>query len=70
MAGAASGRLVGGCLSLLAASFGTPWEYDYADGLLLFEDIAEEAYRIDRMLGTLIDSGRFAKLSSILIGCA
>ena len=66
--GAASGRLVGGCLSLLAASVGSPWEYDYSDGLLFFEDIAEEAYRIDRMLGTLIDSGRFAKLSGILIG--
>jgi muramoyltetrapeptide carboxypeptidase len=68
VAGAATGRLVGGCLSLLAASVGTPWEYDYAGALLFFEDIAEEAYRIDRMLGTLIDSGRFAKLSGILIG--
>jgi len=66
--GAASGRLVGGCLSLLAASVGTPWEFDYAGALLFFEDISEEAYRIDRMLGTLIDSGRFAKLSGILIG--
>jgi len=66
--GSATGRLVGGCLSLLAASVGTPWEFDYSGALLFFEDIAEEAYRIDRMLGTLIDSGRFAKLSGILIG--
>jgi muramoyltetrapeptide carboxypeptidase len=66
--GAASGRLVGGCLSLLAASVGTPYEYDYSDGLLFFEDTCEEAYRVDRMIGTLIDSGRFAKLSGILIG--
>jgi muramoyltetrapeptide carboxypeptidase len=66
--GAASGFLVGGCLSLLAASVGTPYEYDYAGSLLFFEEIAEEAYRIDRMLGTLIDSGRFAKLRGILIG--
>ncbi|MGA7989918.1 MAG: LD-carboxypeptidase [Thermoanaerobaculia bacterium] len=66
--GSASGRLIGGCLSLLAASVGTPWEYDYADGLLFFEEISEEAYRIDRMLVTLIDSGRFAKLSGVLIG--
>jgi muramoyltetrapeptide carboxypeptidase len=68
VSGVCSGRLVGGCLSLLAASVGTPWEYDYADGLLFFEEISEEAYRVDRMLGTLIDSGRFAKLSGILIG--
>lgn len=66
--GSASGTLVGGCLSLLAASVGTPWEYDYAGGLLFFEEISEEAYRVDRMLGTLIDSGRFAKLSGIVIG--
>ena len=66
--GSATGRLVGGCLSLLAASVGAPWEFDYSGALLFFEDIAEEAYRIDRMLGTLIDSGRFAKLSGILIG--
>jgi muramoyltetrapeptide carboxypeptidase len=66
--GVATGRLVGGCLSLLAASIGTHREFDYAGSLLFFEDIAEEAYRIDRMLGTLIDSGRFAKLSGILIG--
>jgi len=66
--GSASGTLVGGCLSLLAASVGTPWEFDYSGALLFFEETSEEAYRVDRMLGTLIDSGRFAKLSGILIG--
>jgi muramoyltetrapeptide carboxypeptidase len=66
--GACAGTLVGGCLSLLAASVGAPWEFDCSGALLFFEDVAEEAYRIDRMLGTLIDSGRFAKLSGILIG--
>ncbi len=66
--GNCTGRLVGGCLSLLAASVGAPYEFDYDGGLLLFEEISEEGYRVDRMLGTLIDSGRFAKLSGILIG--
>jgi len=66
--GPAAGPLVGGCLSLLAASVGAPWEFDYSGALLFFEEVSEEAYRIDRMLGTLIDSGRFAKLSGILIG--
>lgn len=66
--GSAFGPLVGGCLSLLAAAVGTPWEFDYSGAILFFEDVAEEAYRIDRMLGTLIDSGRFAKLSGIVIG--
>jgi muramoyltetrapeptide carboxypeptidase len=66
--GSASGRLVGGCLSLLAASVGTPYEFSYSGALLFFEEISEEAYRVDRMLGMLVDSGRFAKLSGILIG--
>jgi muramoyltetrapeptide carboxypeptidase len=66
--GAASGPLVGGCLSLLAAAVATPYEFDYAGTLLFLEDVAEEAYRVDRMLGTLVDSGRFAKLSGIVIG--
>jgi muramoyltetrapeptide carboxypeptidase LdcA involved in peptidoglycan recycling len=39
---------------------GGPDEFDYDDAILFFEDIAEEAYRIDRMLETLIRAGRFA----------
>jgi muramoyltetrapeptide carboxypeptidase len=66
--GRAVGVLLGGCLSLLAASVGTPYEYDYSGALLFLEETSEEAYRIDRMLGTLIDSGRFARLRAILIG--
>jgi muramoyltetrapeptide carboxypeptidase len=62
------GRLVGGCLSLLAATLGTPAEFPFDGSVLLFEDVAEEAYRIDRMLVTLRDAGRLAKLRGILVG--
>lgn len=62
------GRLVGGCLSLLAATLGTPAEFPFDDSVLLLEDVAEEAYRIDRMLVTLRDAGRLAKLRGILVG--
>lgn len=62
------GRLVGGCLSLLAAAVGTPDEFPYEHAVLLFEDVGEEAYRIDRMLVTLRNAGRLAKLRGILIG--
>src|SRR6185503_12079894 len=54
--------------SLLAAHVGAPDEFDYDGAVLFFEDVAEEAYRIDRMLGTLLRAGRFAKLRAILIG--
>jgi muramoyltetrapeptide carboxypeptidase len=62
------GRLVGGCLSLLAATIGTPAEFPFDGSVLLIEDVAEEAYRIDRMLVTLRDAGRLAKLRGILVG--
>jgi muramoyltetrapeptide carboxypeptidase len=66
--GSAKGPLVGGCLSLLAAAVGTPGEFDYNGAVLFIEDVGEEAYRIDRMLGTLRRSGRMDKLAGILIG--
>ncbi len=62
------GRLVGGCLSLLAAMVATPAEFPFDGSVLLLEDVAEEAYRIDRMLVTLRDAGRLAKLHGILVG--
>lgn len=66
--GTATGRLVGGCLSLLAAQLGAPDEFDYSGALLFLEDVAEEAYRIDRMLVALERAGRFAKLAGVIVG--
>ncbi len=66
--GHAQGPLVGGCLSILAAMVGSPEEIDYEGALVFLEDVAEGAYRIDRMLGTLIRAGRFDRISGILIG--
>jgi muramoyltetrapeptide carboxypeptidase len=66
--GRAEGPLVGGCLSLLAALAGTPWEFDYDGALLFIEEVGEEAYRIDRMLGTLFSAGRLDRLAGIMTG--
>jgi muramoyltetrapeptide carboxypeptidase len=66
--GRAEGPLVGGCLSLLAALCGTPWDYDYDGALLFLEEVGEEAYRVDRMLGTLVSSGRWGRLAGIIMG--
>ena len=66
--GRAEGPLVGGCLSLLASLVGSPWEFDYDGALLFLEDVAEEAYRVDRMLGTLVSAGRFDRLAGIITG--
>lgn len=66
--GRAEGPLVGGNLSILAALAGTPWEYDYDGAILFFEEVGEEAYRFDRMLGTLLSSGRLDGLAGIIAG--
>ena len=66
--GNAEGPLVGGCLSLLAALSGTPWEYDFRGALLFIEEVGEEAYRVDRMLGTLLSTGRLDGLAGIMAG--
>jgi muramoyltetrapeptide carboxypeptidase len=66
--GRAEGPLVGGCLSLLAALAGTPWEFDYDGALLFLEETGEEAYRLDRMLGTLLSGGRLGRLAGIITG--
>lgn len=68
VAGRAEGPLVGGCLSLLAALVGSPWEFDYDGALLFVEEVGEEAYRVDRMLGTLASAGRFDRLAGIITG--
>lgn len=66
--GKAHGRLMGGCLSLLVASIGTPYEVDTTDAILFFEDQGEAPYKIDRMLTQLRLAGKFKKVRGILIG--
>jgi muramoyltetrapeptide carboxypeptidase len=48
--GKAAGRLYGGCLSMLVASLGTPYEIQTDDTILFIEDVGEKPFRIDRML--------------------
>lgn len=54
---AVEGPLVGGSLSLVAASLGTPWEIDTRGAILLLEDVGERPYRVDRMLEQLRNAG-------------
>ena len=68
VAGTARGRLVGGCLSILAALAGTPEQPDTEGAILLVEEVGEEAYRVDRMLGTLARAGMFDRLAGVLVG--
>ncbi|HZE80470.1 MAG TPA: LD-carboxypeptidase [Candidatus Polarisedimenticolia bacterium] len=66
--GKGSGRLYGGCLSMLVASLGTQFEIQ-TDGCILFvEDIAEKPYRIDRMLMQMRLAGKLEKVRGFVFG--
>lgn len=69
--GIATGKLVGGSLTLLNALIGTPHEVDFTNALVCLEDVEEAPYRIDRMLTQLIEGETFTKAAGILFGvCA
>lgn len=62
------GELVGGNLSLIAATMGTAWELDTEGKIIFLEDIDETPYRIDRMLNQLRLAGKFEACAGILVG--
>ncbi|CAG8868410.1 putative murein peptide carboxypeptidase [Pseudomonas fluorescens] len=66
--GMASGRLMGGNLSMLAATLGTPGEASLEGCILFMEDINEPLYRIDRLLTQLRLAGRLAGVRAVLAG--
>ena len=59
--GRATGLLVGGTLTQLMASMGTPWAFEPPEGCIVFlEDIGERPYRIHRLLTQAAQAGLFA----------
>jgi len=66
--GSAEGRLAGGCLSIIAASIGTPYEIKTEGKILLLEDHGEQPYRLDRMLTHLHQAGKLQSLAGLLMG--
>jgi muramoyltetrapeptide carboxypeptidase len=66
--GKAKGRLVGGNLTLVGATMGTPYEIEAEGNILLLEDTGEKAYRIDRILSQLRLSGHLDKFAGFVLG--
>lgn len=66
--GEAEGRLTGGCLSLVAATLGTPYQIDARGGLLLLEDIDEAPHRVERLLVQLDQAGVLGEAAGFVIG--
>src|SRR5512140_587057 len=66
--GVASGRLVGGNITLLCAVLATPYLPAFRNCILFFEDLDEMPYRFDRMLTQLLNAGLLQQVAGIAIG--
>ena len=67
--GECEGVLVGGTMTQLLASLGTPYAFDPPKGCVLFlEDVNERPYRLDRMLTQLRLAGVLERAGGIVFG--
>jgi muramoyltetrapeptide carboxypeptidase len=66
--GHARGTLYGGCLSILVALLGTPYEPQTEGKLLFLEDVAAKPYQVDRMLWQLAQAGKLEGVRGIVFG--
>lgn len=66
--GTTEGYLVGGCLTLLDAAIGTPWEPDWNDAILFLEDVGTKPYQIDRILTHWKLAGKLDNVRAFLFG--
>ena len=60
--------LYGGCLSILVASLGTPFEIKTTGTILFLEDVATKPFQVDRMLMQLKLAGHLAAVRGIVFG--
>lgn len=66
--GEAEGRLVGGNLTLICATLGTPFAIEPKGKILIMEDTGERPYRIDRYLSQLKLAGVLDQLAGVIVG--
>ena len=66
--GIAEGGLVGGNLSLICASLGTPFAPSFKGKIIFFEDVSERPYRLDRLLTQLLNAGIFSQVAGVAVG--
>lgn len=66
--GRASGRLLGGNLTILSTLMGTGWVPDMRGAVLFLEDVNEAEYRVDRMFQQLKLAGVLQGLAGVIFG--
>ena len=64
----AEGKLLGGCLSVIASLMGTGYMPDTSGALLFLEDVNEAPYRVDRLLTQLRMAGVFDRVAGVVFG--
>lgn len=68
VSGRSRGRLIGGNLTMVAATMGTPYEIDTRGAVLFLEDVDEQPYRVERMLRQLRLAGKFDQAAGVVFG--
>ena len=66
--GRAEGRLLGGAMTIVEATFGTPWELDTRGAILILEDRAMKPYQVDRVLMHFKQAGKLDGVKGIVLG--
>ena len=66
--GEATGKLIGGCLSLVASLAGTAFFPQCEGAVIALEDVNEVPYRVDRMLNQLAMAGAFDRAAGVVFG--
>ena len=62
------GEIIGGCLSCLVTTLGTPYEPDLRGKVLFVEDVDEPPYKIDRMLTHMKSAGKLQGVKGVVFG--
>jgi len=66
--GSVSGQLIGGNLSVLVTTIGTPYQPVFRCRILFLEDFNEQPYRMDRMLTHLLNAGLLPQVAGVAVG--
>jgi muramoyltetrapeptide carboxypeptidase len=68
VSGTATGVLLGGCLTLIETTLGTPWELKTEGAILVLEDRGMKPYAVDRALMHLQQAGKLGGITGVILG--
>ena len=66
--GTTQGVVLGGAMTMVEATFGTPWELDTRGSILLLEDRAMKPYQVDRVLMHFKQAGKLEQVKGVVLG--